>query len=67
MNDEAIQKVLDEYVDNFGELPMIPMMQCSGYSDPQYIAMLQRAIKTGEKVSQKDYEDFFPFDPDVLY
>lgn len=67
MNTNETEKVLDEYREKFGKLPMIPMMQCAGYSDPQYIAMLKKAIERGSKVEEADYDEFFPLDADVLY
>ncbi len=59
--------ILSEYVDKFGHLPGIPMMQCSGLDDEKYIAMCAKAVKRGTPVCEDDYDEFFPVDGDVLY
>ena len=73
MKDQSIknkekEEVLNEYILAFGgSLPSIPMMQCSGYYDNKYIAMLKSAIKRGTPVDSDDVEEFFPIDDDATY
>lgn len=58
---------LVEYLTMFGDLPGIPMMQCSGEDDERYIAMCEKAIKRGTPVNEDDYDEFFPIDEDAVY
>lgn len=67
MNTKEIEKILDEYSRKYGELPKILMFQCSGYGDPQYIAMLKNALENGTPVTAEDYKTYFPQKDDVLY
>jgi hypothetical protein len=55
------------YMEKFGSLPSIPMMQCSGNDDPKYIKMLLYAIAKGRAVKPKDYDKFFPIKPGMDY
>lgn len=62
------QQVLDAYREKFNVgYPPIPMMQCSGRDDPQYIKMLWYAIRKGRPVTEEDEERFFPTLDDAIF
>ena len=67
MKKELIENTLIKYSEKFGELPPIPMLQCTGERDPQYIKMLMNALRKNKKVTMEDISKYFPSDPDVLY
>lgn len=60
-------KILDSYVDKFGELPPMPMMRCMNEKDPQYLKMCMNALKTGKEVTIEDLNKYFPMDKDKIY
>ena len=64
MNAETI---LRQYVEKYGELPRIPMMQCTGTNDPKYVKMILSALVKGRKVVEEDYEKYFPMEEDAVY
>ena len=53
-------KILDSYQRKHGELPMLPMIQCDSRYDETYIKMVLNALKNGRKVSDEDYDKYFP-------
>lgn len=62
-----MNRSVSEYIDKFGEMPYIPMIQCSGEDDERYIAMCEAALKRGTPVTDEDYDKFFPIDENALY
>ena len=60
-------QVLRAYTDRFNTLPPIRMIQCSGLDDPDYIAMLENALKENRKVTENDYDVYFPTEEGVVY
>lgn len=67
MKNELIEKTLLQYIERFGDLPPILMMQCEGERDPRYIKMLMNALRKNRKVTEEDLDKYFPIKPDVLY
>jgi hypothetical protein len=59
--------ILRQYAEKYGELPRIPMMQCSGVRDPKYVKMLFSALAKGKKVTEEDYNKYFPMEEDAVY
>lgn len=57
---------VDLYKDKFGVAPQIPFMQSNG-EDDKFAEMVMMAIKRGTPLTEKDYDKYFPMDPDVLY
>lgn len=67
MNEKLTKSTIIKYCEKFGKLPPIPMMQCTGETDPQYIKMLMNALRKNKKVTMEDINKYFPSKPDVLY
>lgn len=69
MEDKITKKdrIKISYIEKFGTLPAIPMIQCSGKDDPKYINMLMYALKKGRAVTNKDVDKFFPLSEGVDY
>lgn len=54
------------YKERFGKEPAIPYMRSSG-NDERFIKMVTEALRRGTPLTGKDYDKYFPMDPDVLY
>lgn len=61
------EKVLQTYIEKYGKQPYLPKMQCTGASNPQYIAMIENALKENREVNDSDYDVYFPMKEGVLY
>ena len=61
------KEVLWEYQIAFGSVPAIPMMLCSGFDDPEYIAMLRYCLKNNTPVTEEIEEKFFPMESEADY
>ena len=59
-------EIIEEYIYEFGEAPFVPWT-CYSYDDPQYIAMLEKAIKLGRPITDEDIHEFFPMDDGNIY
>ena len=64
---DRAEKVLDAYAMKFQSYPRIPMIQCKGMYDPQYIKMLLYCIKKNKLVDESIMEKFFPTEEGVIY
>ena len=66
--DEIPQEdVLGEYISIYDSQPAIPMMLCSGFDDPEYIAMLRYCLKNKTPVTEEIEEKFFPMEDGAVY
>ena len=52
--------IINRYVKEYGELPMVPKIQCNGINDSRYLKMLKEALDTGVPVTDEDLEKYFP-------
>ena len=64
---DRAEKVLDAYAMKFKSYPKIPMVQCKGMYDPQYIKMLLYCIKKNKPVDESIEEKFFPTEEGEIF